>query len=163
MPPADAIMRKGDRPTWTIESIAGFLGLSVDDFVSLLPAPAYGQRHAENGYLAPPVEDSPPDYESSEDRDTHVLELRSTGKSTRQIADAVGCSQTTRGNTVMTEKYRNGRMIHRQAGKFAKAPSLEQLGFAISDGKLLACRHCGERCRPILATGWICSNCGNRN
>lgn len=59
------------------------------------------------------------------------------------------------------ERYKNKRMMFRKGGKFAKAPSLKEQGYPVSDGNEV-CAHCGfgsnEPWRPILKTGY-CPEC----
>jgi len=57
------------------------------------------------------------------------------------------------------ERYANKRRLFRSGGRFSKAPTLEQLGYPVSDGGLRICNPCGEEWRPILITG-ICPKCG---
>lgn len=59
------------------------------------------------------------------------------------------------------ERYSNKRAMYRSRGRFAKAPSLEDLGFPVAHGEL-QCAECGYRCHPLVTT-WICSECGHRN
>ena len=63
------------------------------------------------------------------------------------------------------EKYKNGRVMNREGGRFAKRPTLEKQGYDISNGAEKVCAACGEKSRPIINTGWICweGGCGHRN
>ena len=56
------------------------------------------------------------------------------------------------------EKYRNGRIVTRRGGRFAKPPSLSDLGYELSNGKEKTCRHCGNKQNPI-AKNWRCHEC----
>lgn len=56
------------------------------------------------------------------------------------------------------EKYRNRRELHRQGGKFAKAPTLAEQGYVINTQRR-KCAHCGNEWTPIIATG-KCPSCG---
>ncbi len=58
------------------------------------------------------------------------------------------------------DKYSNRRTIHRQGGKFAKAPTLEQQGYAINTSRK-TCANCKHEWTPILATG-NCPKCGQQ-
>lgn len=55
------------------------------------------------------------------------------------------------------ERYRNKRMLFRSGGRFAKAPSLEQMGFDVCDGPRRC--SCGHVWSPLLASG-RCPECG---
>lgn len=55
------------------------------------------------------------------------------------------------------EKYNNRRVMVRQGGKFAKAPTLEQQGYAINTSRQM-CTNCKHEWMPILATG-KCPKC----
>lgn len=55
------------------------------------------------------------------------------------------------------ERYANKRMLFRNGGRFAKAPSLEALGFDVADGPRRC--SCGHVWSPILASG-SCPVCG---
>jgi hypothetical protein len=56
-------------------------------------------------------------------------------------------------------KYSNGRMVFRSHGRYAKAPSLQAMGFDVNtvDRK---CDGCGHVWFPILISG-ECPQCGN--
>lgn len=56
------------------------------------------------------------------------------------------------------ERYRNKRVLFRAGGRFAKAPSLESLGFQVAHGEM-ECANCHHRWYPVLVTG-LCPNCG---
>lgn len=56
------------------------------------------------------------------------------------------------------DRYPNKRLRSRKSGRFAKAPSLEQMGFDVNDGTVHECAHCGERWIPLLRTG-KCPRC----
>jgi hypothetical protein len=63
----------------------------------------------------------------------------------------------------MTWKYANKRLAYRNRGRFAKPPSLEEMGMPINKSdEPLACENCGRQCHPILAVGWHCI-CGHVN
>lgn len=57
------------------------------------------------------------------------------------------------------ERYRNKRVMFRHGGRFAKAPSLEALGFPVAHGEM-ECAKCGHRWYPLVTTG-ICPKCGS--
>lgn len=57
----------------------------------------------------------------------------------------------------MSERYPNKRLLHRQGGRFAKAPTLDQMGFEVNDGPRRC--SCGHVWSPLLATG-TCPACG---
>ncbi|GEM_PF-3293910 len=56
------------------------------------------------------------------------------------------------------EKYRNGRVVVRRGGRFAKQPTLAALGFDLSDGKEKTCRHYGNK-QNLISTNWRCQEC----
>lgn len=64
-----------------------------------------------------------------------------------------------------TRKYNNGRMFMRApGGRFAVAPTLEQLGFPVnSTSAVLTCGRCGHRQVPLLSRGWVCAKCESIN
>lgn len=49
-------------------------------------------------------------------------------------------------------------MMCRRGGRFAKAPSLEDLGLPVAHEEMV-CANCGHRWHPILTTG-NCPQCG---
>ena len=56
-------------------------------------------------------------------------------------------------------KYPSGRQVVRKAGKFAKQPTLEILGYPInSSGMKYVCKSCGYEWAPILIPK-VCPNC----
>jgi len=59
------------------------------------------------------------------------------------------------------ERYSNKRAMYRHGGRFAKAPSLEDLGFPVAKGEM-QCEKCGYRCYPLVTT-WTCSQCGHEH
>jgi hypothetical protein len=56
-------------------------------------------------------------------------------------------------------RYANKRMMFRSGGRFAKTPSLAEMGLPVNTGGELACRGCSKKSIPILITG-TCSFCG---
>ena len=64
---------------------------------------------------------------------------------------------------MFSEKYRNGRAVTRKRGRYAKPPTLSDMGFNVNqDASLKTCADCGDQCRPVLNT-WVCSSCGHHN
>ena len=58
------------------------------------------------------------------------------------------------------ERYANKRRVFRRGGRFAKPPSLEQLGYPVAHGEM-TCADCGYKWLPILTTG-KCPECGSQ-
>lgn len=58
------------------------------------------------------------------------------------------------------ERYSNGRSLLRQGGRFAKQPTLEQMGLPVAKGGMKCI--CGHEWTPILTTG-ICPKCGSQD
>ncbi len=54
-------------------------------------------------------------------------------------------------------KYANNLLMFRSGGRFAKPPSLSQLGYDVNDRER-TCANCGEKWFPVLATG-RCPKC----
>ena len=58
-------------------------------------------------------------------------------------------------------RYANKRQMFRKRGRFAKPPSLEQMGYPVAHGEM-TCANCGHTWRPILITG-MCPVCGSQD
>jgi hypothetical protein len=59
----------------------------------------------------------------------------------------------------MSDRYHNKRMVFRRSGRYAKAPSLEGLGFDVNTVGELTCRGCGKTSTPLVISG-TCCHCG---
>jgi hypothetical protein len=56
------------------------------------------------------------------------------------------------------EKYGNGTIVTRRGGRYSKSPTLEELGYDLSDGTEKTCRHCGKKQYQIV-NNWLFNNC----
>lgn len=55
-------------------------------------------------------------------------------------------------------RYANSREVFRSGGRFAKSPSLADLGYEVND-RMRVCAKCGHEWFPVLVTG-ECPQCG---
>ena len=58
------------------------------------------------------------------------------------------------------ERYNNGRTVVRHGGRFAKQPTLEQMGYPVAKGTMTCV--CGHEWMPVLTTGY-CPKCGSQD